>query len=202
MTKLILVRHGETEWNRTGRYQGQSDIELNTTGLWQAERLRDRLVRQRIDAAYSSDLKRALHTAQIIISKHNLVMIPCKELREIDFGELEGMTSDEIQRHYPNWHGMSSDVSIPGGESISQLASRIELFVPRLVEYSGDKTVLIVAHGGTLQMLVCILLGIGTKYWRQIRLDSASLTIVESRSGRMVLSLLNDTCHLEDYRLE
>ena len=202
MAKLILVRHGETEWNKTGRYQGRSDVELSAIGLWQAERLRDRLAGQRIDAVYSSDLKRALHTAQIITSQHNLAVMPCKELREIDFGELEGMTYDEIQLHYPNWSGISSDVSIPGGESLSQLAFRIELFVPRLAEHSGDKTVLVVAHGGALRVLVCILLGIGIEHWLQIRLDCASLTIMEGYPDRVVLSLLNDACHLEDYGLE
>jgi len=202
MVKLLLVRHGETEWNKTGRYQGRSDVELSAIGLWQAERLRDRLAGQRIDAVYSSDLKRALHTAQIITSQHNLAVMPCKELREIDFGELEGMTYDEIQLHYPNWSGISSDVSIPGGESLSQLAFRIELFVPRLAEHSGDKTVLVVAHGGALRVLVCILLGIGIEHWLQIRLDCASLTIMEGYPDRVVLSLLNDACHLEDYGLE
>ena len=202
MAKLILVRHGETEWNRTGRYQGHTDIELSANGVWQVERLRNRLAGQRIDAAYSSDLKRALGTAQIIISKRDLAVIPCKELREIDFGELEGMTSDEIQRHYPNWDGMSSDVSNPGGETLSQLTSRIRLFVPRLAEYSGDKTILVAAHGGALRVLVCLLLGIDIEHWLQIRLSSASLTVVEGHPDQVTLSLLNDTHHLEDYRLE
>lgn len=200
MMRLLLVRHGETEWNREGRYQGHTDVELSTTGLWQAERLCDRLAEQRIDAVYSSDLKRALQTAQIITSKHNLAVIPCKELREIDFGELEGMTFDEIQRHYPDWGGMSSDVSLPRGENLSQLTARIELFVSRLVEHSGDRIVLVVAHGGSLQVLVCILLGIGIEHWRQICLDSASLSAVESYREQAVLSLLNDTCHLEGHR--
>jgi alpha-ribazole phosphatase len=197
MVRLILVRHGETEWNRTGRYQGHTDVELSATGLWQVERLRDRLAGQRIDAVYSSDLKRALRTAQIITSKHNLAVIPCKELREIDFGEFEGMTFDEIQRHHPGWGGMSSDVNIPGGESLSQLVSRIELFISKMGKHSDDESVLIAAHSGSLQMLVCILLGIGIEHWRRIRLDSASVSVVESYLGRAVLSLLNDTCHLE-----
>jgi len=202
VTKLILVRHGETEWNRTRRYQGHTDVELSATGLWQAERLRNRLAVQKIDIVYSSDLKRALNTAQIITSKHNLAVIPCKELREIDFGELEGMTFDEIQRYYPDWDGVDSNESIPNGESLSQFASRIELYIARLVEQTDDKTVLVVAHGGSLQVLVCILLGINTKHWWQIRLYSASLTIVEGYPDAVVLSLLNDTCHLEDCRRE
>ena len=185
-------------WNRTGRYQGHTDVELNATGLWQAERLRSYLAEQRIDAVYSSDLKRALRIAKIIACEHGLVVIPCKELREINFGKLEGMTFNEIQRHYSGWGGVSSNVNIPGGENLNQLASRIELFVSKVSKYSAKETILIVAHGGSLQVLVCLLLGIGIEHWRQIRLDSASLTIVEDYPDAAVLSLLNDTCHVED----
>lgn len=198
--RLLLIRHGETEWNRAGRYQGHSDIELSATGIWQAERLRDCLDGQRIDAVYSSDLKRALRIAKIIASEHGLVVIPCKELREINFGKFEGMTFNEIQRHYSGWGGVSSNANIPGGESLNQLASRIELFVSNVSKYSAKETILIVAHGGSLQVLVCLLLGIGIEHWWQIHLDSASLTIVEDYPDAAVLSLLNNTCHLEDYR--
>ena len=203
MARLILVRHGETEWNRTGRYQGHTDVDLSATGLWHAERLRDRLDGQRIDAVYSSDSKRALRTAQIITSKRDLAVLPCKELREIDFGKLEGMTNDEIQHHYPNWADMSPDVSLPGGESLNQLISRVKLFASRLVEHSDDKTILVVAHGGSLQVLMCILLGIDIEHrWWQIRLGNASLTILEGYPEQATLSLLSDTSHLKDYRLE
>ncbi len=203
MTRWTLVRHGETEWNRTGRYQGHTDIELSAIGLWQAERLRDCLDGQRLDAVYSSDLKRAWRTAQIITSKRDLAVIPCKELREIDFGKLEGMTRDEIQRHYPNWGERSPDVSPPGGESLNQLISRIKLFASRLVEPAVDKTILVVAHGGSLQVLMCILLGRDIEHqWWQIRLTNASITILEGHPGQVTLSLLNDTRHLEDCSLE
>ena len=203
MTRLILVRHGETEWNRTERYQGHTDIELSTIGLWQAERLRDHLDGQRIDAVYSSDLKRAWRTAQIITSKRDLAVIPCKELREIDFGKLEGMTRDEIQRHYPNWGDMSPDVSPPGGESLNQFISRIKLFASQLVEPTVDKTILVVAHGGSLQVLIRILLKRDIEHqWWQMRLVNASITILEGCPGQMTLSLLSDTRHLEDYSLE
>ncbi len=200
MARLLLVRHGETEWNRTGRYQGNSDIKLSVIGLRQAERLRDRLSGQRLDAVYSSDLKRALRTARIIASKHNLRVTLCKELRETDFGKLEGLTFDEIKRYYPEWDGMDSNVSIPGGESLSNLASRTKLFVSRLVEHCDDETILVVAHGGSLRVLVCTLLGIGIEHWWQIRFDSASLTIVEGYPDQTVLSILNDTSHLEDHK--
>ncbi len=200
MTTLLLVRHGESEWNKVGRYQGHSDTSLSTTGVWQAERLRDRLAGQRIDAVYSSDLKRALDTAQTVVSKRNLVVVSCQELREISFGEFEGMTFKEIQQCYPGikwWDNQNMEVNIPGGETVGQLASRVGQFVPRLSQHMAEDVVLVVAHYGSLGMLACTLLGIGIEHWWQLRLSSTSLTVVEVYPGATVLSLLNDTHHLE-----
>lgn len=198
MARFFLVRHGETDWNRKGRYQGRTDVELNAKGVWQAERLRERLSGQDIGACYSSDLVRALGTTRIVTSKHKLEVVPCPELREVDFGDLEGMTFDEIRQRYPGWGRVGEGFSIPGGESLEQLEARIEPFLSRLLQrYTGDETVLVVSHGALLRVLLCALLGFDLGHWWQMRLDSASLTIVDSYPERIMLSLLNDTCHLE-----
>ena len=101
MSRLLLVRHGITEFNSARRFQGHSDIELSTAGYRQAEELRDRLTVERIDIIYSSDLKRALMTAEVISSGHKVDIVICPELREINYGSIEGLTFDEISRHYP-----------------------------------------------------------------------------------------------------
>ena len=132
--RLILVRHGETDWNKDRRYQGHTDLELNNIGVWQAERLRERLAEQAIDAIYCSDLRRALATAQVIAFNRELNVIPCKSLREIDFGEFEGMTFDEIQSRYPDWVPTNFDFSTHQGESLDQLASRVSSFISSLTE--------------------------------------------------------------------
>ena len=197
--RLVLVRHGETDWNKDRRYQGHTDLELNNMGVWQAERLRERLAKYKIDGVYSSDLRRALATAQVIASNRELKVIPCKSLREIDFGEFEGMTFDEIQSRYPDWVPTNFDFTTHQGESLDQLASRVGTFISSLAEgYSDEKTVLVVSHSGTLRIMLCLLIGISTEHWWQIRLDSASITITEGNAGEAVLRLLNDTCHLED----
>ena len=203
MVKLFLVRHGETDWNKTGRYQGHTDIDLNATGIWQAERLRDRLAEQKIDAVYSSDLRRALHTAEIVTSRHNsLSLISLEELRELNFGKLEGLNFEQVQLNCPEanwWSGRDSgELNVPGGETLSQLADRTKLFISKLGKHSSKETVLIVAHGGFLRMLLCLLLDIDTKHWWQIQFNGASLTRVEIHSEVVVLSLLNDTCHLRN----
>ncbi len=128
MSRLLLVRHGETELNSALRYWGRTDVALSDTGLIQAERLRERLNLEKIGFIYSNSLKRALVTAQVITLKHNLEVIACPELREIDFGRLEGLTFDEINRLYPlvarMWMERSPGLVYPGSESLAELDKR------------------------------------------------------------------------------
>ena len=200
MAKLLLARHGETEWSKERRYQGHTDLCLSAAGLKQAERLRNHLVSWRIDAIYSSDLKRASTTASIIATGHSREVALRKELREIDFGQFEGLRFEEISWHYPEavreWLTHNPEVRALKGESMNELAARVSCIIPRLERHAPGETVLIVAHGGSLQVLLCLLLGIGLEHRWQIRLDNASLTVVETYPEGAVLSLLNDVCHL------
>ena len=151
---------------------------------------------------YSSDLKRAADTAQIMALGHNAELVTCKELREIDFGEFEGLTFAEIKQRNPAsnwWTAQDPQEKLPKGESVSQLTARVSQFVARLGRHPGE-TVLVAAHGGSLRSLLCLLLGFGLECWWRIRLDSASLTVVETYPEGAVLSLLNDLCHLENLK--
>jgi len=201
LPRLFLVRHGDTELNSRERYWGHSDVKLGAAGLKQAEKLRDRLVTEKIDAIYSSDLERASLTAKIIASKHQLDVITCAELQEINFGKVEGLTFDEIIRLYPEltelWTSWSRQLKFPDGESVDELNCRVSKFLGRLEKHAPDETILIVAHAGPLRLLVCHLLGIEPQRWREIRLKLASLSIVETSPQGTVLSLLNDVSHLE-----
>ena len=204
MDRLILVRHGETEWNKSFRYQGQSDVRLNKKGIEQAARVRDRLASEKIDFIYSSDLIRAVETAEIIASKHEMLDIhELPLLREMSFGEAEGMIFDEIKVRYPEiaddlqaWRARSPELHFPDGESIIQLSVRVARFIEKLKEHKPEETVLVVAHGGSLQVLICLLLGIDLNHWFQMRLSNASVTIMDISSMEPVLIVLNDTCHL------
>ncbi len=205
MARLILVRHGETEWNKSFRYQGHSDIHLNDNGIEQAARVRDRLAGERIDVIYSSDLSRACETARSIASMHGMAEIrQTALLREMDFGQAEGMTFDEIKENYPRiagdlqaWRTRSPEIRLPNGESIAQLGARVAQFAEELKGYEPEETVLVVAHGGSLQVLICLLLGIGLEHWWQVRLGSASVTIMETSPYGVAFIVLNDTCHLQ-----
>jgi len=160
-----------------------------------------KLAAERIDAVYASNLSRALVTAEIIASRHGLEVTTCAELAEINFGTIEGLTFDEISKLHPeqarHLAERSTPLKFPGGESIDELNDRVSKFLPRLEKYAPETTILIVSHAGVLRLLVCNLLGMGLEHWRQMRLDLASVSIVETCPQYAILSLLNDTSHLK-----
>ncbi len=200
MPRLLLVRHGNTKGNSAERFWGQTDVELSADGIWQAERLSDRLAEEKIDFIYSSELLRASATAEIIASRHQMKVITCPELPEINFGKVEGLSFSEIGQRYPElvraWPTRNPSFRFPEGESISDLNNRIMGFLPRLEKHTTEDTVLVVAHSGVLRLLVCHLLKIDIWHWRQLRTDLASLSIVEAHSQGATLTSLNDTSHL------
>ncbi len=201
MSKLLLVRHGDTKLNSRKRFWGQTDVALNDAGIKQAEQLCNRLASQKIDAVYASNLSRSLVTANIIAAKHQLNIITCDELKEINFGYIEGLTFDEISQQHPvlakvlsAWNARPE---FPGGESFDELNARVLEFIRRLEGHSDEETVLIVAHSGILRLLVCNLMGIDIQHWRQVRIDLASLSILDTYPQGAILTLLNDISHLE-----
>jgi len=200
LSRLLLVRHGNTELNSAQIFVGHTDVELSATGHWQVEKLRDRLSTEKIDVIYSSDLRRALGTAETIASPHRLEVIACPELREFDYGELDGLTFAEICRLHPEVAELcacwSLRLKFPGGESVDQLRQRVSGFLDRLQQHSPEQTVLVVTHGGLLRLMVCALLGIDLRHWGQINIDLASLSIVDTYPEAAVIGLLNDTSHL------
>lgn len=186
--------------NSSRRYWGRTDVRLGVAGLKQAEQLRDRLAHEKIDFIYSSELKRALVTAQTIASIHSLQVVACPELNEIDFGRIEGLTFTEVNGSYPDiaslWMQRSSDLAYPDGESLSQLETRVNEFRKRAARHAAGDVILVVAHSGVLRTLICQLLGLETAARWKMRLDLGSLSIVETYPQMAVISLLNDTSHL------
>jgi alpha-ribazole phosphatase len=196
--RLLLVRHGETEYNQQWRYQGRSDIGLNRVGLRQAESLRQRLSREPFDVIYTSNLRRAADTASIIARGRGLRVAPRENLAELDFGRFEGLTHDEIVKSYPDWEPSNSSFADYGGESLEQLGQRIKAFEKELrSDNPADTDILIIAHSGPLRVLLCALLGMDVVNWRRFRLAPASLTIVEDVEREPVLTRLNDVSHLK-----
>jgi len=201
MSKLLLVRHGLTELNSSFKFAGITDIEISTLGQKQIEKLRDRLSTSKIDAVCCSDMKRTITSARIISSSRNLPMTTYPELREMNYGQIEGMSFGEIHHCFPNVARSIEDrncqISFPGGESFIELENRIRKFTRELQRYSVEETILIVSHGGALRMLICILLETNIDIWWHLRIDNASLSIIDNHQKGAILTLLNDVSHLD-----
>ncbi|SRR6266568_8251553 len=153
MTELLLVRHGETDWNAERRFQGHADPPLNETGRAQARAVADELADEGLDAVYSSDLARARETAEIIASHLDAEVRPLRELREIDVGEWQGLTWPEIEERFPegvlNWHEHGHGWE--HGETYDQLGKRIVAVLREIAGAHPGGRVLIVGHGGTVR---------------------------------------------------
>lgn len=202
--RLLLTRHGQTDWNIAGRYQGQSDIPLNQTGQLQAEQIAKRLSTETIHAIYSSDLSRAKDTALKISNMQG--QSPALHIdsrwRELSFGDWEGMTYKEMSAHSPElfskWMVNPKDTSTPNGETLVQLAERVKAAFDEIKNNHQDQTVLVVGHSGSLQTLLTVTLGVDlNRYW-QFRVGQASLSELNVVEDSVVLNLLNDITHLQE----
>lgn len=200
MAKLLLVRHGTTKLHKNDRFWGKTDVPLSNVGIKQAGQLRARLASEKIIVVYTSTLSRARATAEIIAAGHKAKFIACDELCECNFGFIEGLTFKEIERLYPalaeelaSW----KTVSFPGGETLDQLNDRVKTFLKRLENLKAKDTVAIVSHGGPLRLLISNLLGIEIMHWQQMRIDRASLSIMETYPQTAILLSLNDVSHLK-----
>jgi len=195
---LFLVRHGKIDAGE-GLYIGHSDVPLSREGIDQAERLKARLAREKIAAVYSSDLIRTRRTAEIISSARNLKVSLNPELRELNFGAMEGKSYLEIRGLYPSlsteWFA-GPDFALPGEESLKDLEKRLKTFLNLVVKSRTDENVLLVSHKGAIRVLVCVLIGLPTQDYWKIAMDHASLTIVDIYPEGAILQLLNDTSHL------
>ncbi|KNZ71191.1 phosphoglycerate mutase [Thermincola ferriacetica] len=201
MVRIYLVRHGETNWNKSLKYQGHKDVPLNDEGKKQAEKIGLRLAKEKIDAVYSSDLSRARETAAAIARHHNKQVITLREFRETNFGCWEGLTYVEIVAAYEevmlNWRKNPWQTKIPGGECLEEVVNRTNGMFWQLVEKHAGENIVIVAHGGTNRTIIAGILGMDfNDYWK-LKQDNVCLNIIEVfPEKRAILCALNDTSHL------
>jgi len=157
VTRILAVRHGETPWNRDTRIQGHTDIDLNARGRWQARRLAQALRDEPIACVYSSDLRRARDTARAVADARGLTLHAHTGLRERGFGRFEGHTWDELELRFPTetlaWRKRMPDFAPPGGETLLQLRERVVATVHELAARHPGEQLLLVAHGGVLDIL-------------------------------------------------
>lgn len=198
--RLWLVRHGETDWNRERRYQGQTDIPLNDRGREQARVLGRRLAGREWAAIWSSDLRRARETADLVAGDPALVADE-PALRELHFGQFEGLTAPEIQARFPEegaaWWADTLRTRPPGGETLGELDARLRTWwLATRDRVDRDADVMAVGHGGSLNRLVGVLLDLPLEsYWR-FRLHNTGVAVLAWDGRRAVLEVLNDDCHV------
>jgi phosphoserine phosphatase len=201
MAKLILARHGETMWNVEKVFRGRADVSLDELGIRQAELLGKYLSSWRLEAIYSSPVKRALDTASIIARCQNIAVHIADGLTDFDFGEWQSLPEQEVMSLYPalfdEWHSNPHTVRMPGGESLEGVRKRaIEVVNNVLSKHQGS--VALVSHRVVIKVLICYLLGLDNSHFRNINQDVGGITIFDYMDGRFVLTRHNDTSHLQE----
>jgi broad specificity phosphatase PhoE len=200
--RLILARHGETDANKARLALGRADIELNEHGRWQAQQLAISLKAEPIAAIYSSPLKRALATAEPIASSHRLEVQLDEGLIEMDIGEMEGLTFQQVGERYPNFlqawlGGQAAYEAMPGGERLLDVQERAWQAIERIRQRQENGTVAAVTHNFVIITLLCRVLGLELTDFRRLRHSLAAKSVLEMGRDRIIVVGFNDTCHLE-----
>jgi broad specificity phosphatase PhoE len=203
MLRIYLVRHGETDWNLQGRWQGTSDIPLNDKGLRQARQLAARLAQEEnLTALYTSPLQRAFATADAIGKTTGLAPIGDERLVERRIGAFEGKTTVEIQAQFPEiyaaWQQGRARLTSPGEEPRAAFQARARSFVQDLRARYAEGNVVVVTHGGISGMLLMTILEMDTEKRFPFIFDNASLSIIAFEPPGPRIHLLNETCHLRE----
>ena len=201
VTRVVAIRHGETDWNAGGRIQGQLDIALNAVGRWQAGRLAGALADEGIDAIYSSDLLRALETAQALARGLALPVSTDCGLRERGFGSFEGLSYAEIAQHWPElmarWRCRDPGFGAPGGETLQQFAARAIATAARLAALHPGGTIALVAHGGVMDCLYRAASRVALDAPRSWQLGNASINRLLYTPQGFTLVGWSDSGHLD-----
>lgn len=196
-----MIRHGQSTWNHEHRIQGQLDPPLSEEGRRQAERLGERLAAHRFVAAYTSDLKRAHQTAEVIARAAGVTAQPVEGLREIFLGDWEGLNTREIAERYPEawarWVEEPDWDVVPGGEGAAPFEARVDAAIDAILRRHAHGDVLVVTHGGVIQIALHRVVGRPSRGLFPFKIQNASISLLENRDGRMVIGGVNDIAHLE-----
>jgi len=199
--RLLLVRHGQSTWNHERRIQGQLDPPLSDEGRRQAAQLGRRLAGRKFAGFYSSDLKRAAETAQLVGESIGIDPTPMTELREIYLGQWEGLRSEDLATRFPEaWASWTEEPDwdlVPDGEGSAAFEARVGAMLDTLFKRHTQGDVLVVTHGGVIQIAIHHVVGRPGRGIFPFRIQNTSVSVLERRNGRVVVSGVNDIGHLE-----
>ncbi|MEY4140476.1 MAG: hypothetical protein RLZZ371_2658 [Pseudomonadota bacterium] len=205
-TRIIAIRHGETAWNVDARLQGHLDVELNAKGFWQADQVARALADESVDAIYTSDLMRAWHTASAIEKAIGAPVIANQGLRERGFGSYEGKTYAELEAQWPDaalrWRKREPDWAPPGGETLLALRQRVSNTVAALAQQHMGGQIVMVAHGGVMDVLYRLATGQDLQAPRTWHLGNAAINRLLWTAEGLTLVGWGDVSHLEEAALD
>jgi probable phosphoglycerate mutase len=201
---MILVRHGQTQWNAGSasgeHFRGRLDIGLNATGLAQVQAVADRLANLDVSAVYASPLQRAVHTARPIAESHGLAVEPFEGLLDIDYGRWGGRSFDEVAAQWPElyrqWRIVPHVVHIPEGECLADVRERASAGLQEILGRHDEEMVVLVGHQVVNKVMLCIVLGLeDSAFWR-IRQDTCCINRFDHDGNGFTVLTLNEVCHL------
>jgi len=201
--KIILIRHGQTGYNKEKIFRGKIDVPLDSTGILQTKAIAEKLSSYNIKAIYSSPLKRALETSTPIAATFNLDVEIDDKFVDFDFGEWQGLGLEEVQKKFPDlyckWLKEPHLVKIPNGESLGLVRERVTEVINRIIEKNQDTTA-IVSHRVINKVIICAMLSLDNSHFWQIKQDVGAINVIEYKKGMFIVVSLNDTCHLEKFK--
>jgi len=206
LTRIIVVRHGQTAWNegQGERFRGRAEVELDDKGIKQAGATAARLAQWEVAAIYSSPLKRALSTANILAEPLKLQVQPMEGLIDIDYGRWQGLSlkeaAEDDSKLYELWLKSPHLVTFPQGESLEQVQKRVFSAVESLVPQHPGQSIVLVSHKVVCKVLFCSLLGLDTSHFWQLQQDPCAINLVEADENTVAIASLNDNCHLKELK--
>ena len=204
MTRIAIIRHGQTEWNEGEgeRFRGRAELDLDQIGMGQARAAVARIARWQVSAIYSSPLRRAVSTAKILASPFDLEVQLLEGLIDIDYGKWQGLSLKEAAADdselYALWLKSPHLVTFPEGESLEQVRIRTVAALETLLAQHPEQTIVLVSHKVVCKVLICSILGLDNSHFWQVEQDTGAINLVETRDRLLRVSLLNDTCHLKN----
>jgi phosphoserine phosphatase len=200
-TTIILVRHGQTDWNRIEHFRGRFNVPLNAIGRKQAEQVARRIASQWKPAAiFTSPLSRAMQTAETIAQKVHLSALTADGLVDIDYGQWQGLTPEEARQQWPdlvtNWYEHPEAVEIPGGETLVQVRNRSMSAIKEISWLHPDQEIILVSHTVVNRLILLGVLGLGIERFWHLRQEPCAINVIEKSEKDFTLVSMNDTCHL------